>query len=180
MGVKRDRGLTMARVKAAPNAAPDKRAYWSSEITKAKKRWKTFQDAGERVEEEYRNQKEDGNERSTKDKYNILYSSTETIRPNLYAQLPTVRVVLRNKDTAPTEFRDGAELLQNCGQYLITEQDVDSVLESVTEDLLLPGLGIAWVRYAPNIEYEKDDKDKPVIGEDGEPVGKLLDEQVPI
>lgn len=158
--------------------AHDNRSYWQSEIEKANKRFKVFQEDGDRVVDEYRQQKDDGNNRSTRDKYNILYSSTETIRPNLYAQRPTVRVVLRNKDTAPDYARDGAELLQNCGEYLITEQDFDNVMESVTEDLLLPGLGQGWVRYEPNIEYEYGEDKRPVLDEQGQHVAKLLDEKI--
>lgn len=169
----------MARAKAS-GTATERRGYWSTEIDKGKKRFRTFWDEGDKVIAEYRQQSIDGNGRATKDKYNILYSSTETIRPNLYAQLPTVRVILRNKDTASPAARDGSELLQNCGQYLITEQDFDSTLENVTEDLLLPGLGAGWVRYEPTIEYkyEKDGKTPEIDPETGEQAAELLDEQV--
>lgn len=169
----------MARTATTDTGATERRAYWSGEIEKAKKRFKTFQDEGAKVVDEYRQQSIEGNARASKDKYNILYSSTETIRPNLYAQLPIVRVVLRNKDTASDTARDGAMLMQNCAQYIIEEEDFDAVLENVTEDLLLPGLGAGWVRYEPTIEYDfEDDGKTPVLGDDGEQTGKLIDEQV--
>lgn len=167
----------MAR-SAAREEATKRRSYWSSEIAKAKKRFQNFWEAGERVIDEYRLQKADGNDAKTQDKYNILFSSTETIRPNLYAQRPTVRAQLRHKDRARQDARDAVELLGNCCQYVVEEDDLDEVMENAVEDLLLPGMGNAWVRYEPTFEAEKGEDGAPVLGDDGKPREKLLDEQI--
>lgn len=160
----------MAR-SAAREEATKRRSYWSGEIAKAKKRYQTFWEAGERVVDEYRLQKSDGNDQKTQDKYNILFSSTETIRPNLYAQRPTVRTQLRHKDRARQDARDAVELLGNCCQYVVEEDDLDEVMENAVEDLLLPGMGTAWVRYEPTFEkVEAETED--------EATERLLDEQI--
>ena len=60
------------------------RAYWSGELGRARKRFRTFWDRqGGSDRLAVAMQKADGNDYYSKDKYNILYSSTETIRPNL-------------------------------------------------------------------------------------------------
>lgn len=158
--------------------ATNRRAHWQTEIEKAKKRFRTFWSIGDQTVDVYRSQREDGNEILMKDKYNILYSSTETIRPNLYAQRPSVRVKLRNRDLAPQAARDGARLLEGSLSYLIEEEDFDELMENVVEDLLLPGLGQAWVRYEPTFQNVMGPDGKPVLDEAGEPEQELLDEMV--
>jgi hypothetical protein len=150
---------------AANPPVDDQVAYWGKEIELAKKRFRTFWENGERVIDEYRLQKSDGNDANNKDKYNILYSSTETIRPNLYAQQPNARVKLVSKDTASDTARAAALLLEGCLGYLQREEDFDELMDNVVEDYLLPGLGNAWVRYESTVEGEGEN-------------AKLLDEMV--
>lgn len=135
------------------DANPDpQRAYWQGEIERAKKRFRGFWELGDGVVDAYRLQKADNTEASSKDKYNILYSSTETIRPNMYAQTPKTRVTLRNKDTASAAARMGALLIEGSVEYLKIEEDFDELMESCTEDFLLPGLGQGWVRYEARLD----------------------------
>jgi hypothetical protein len=137
------------------DADDSRQVYWQKELERAKKRFKAFWDAGDGVVDAYRQQRADGNEAYSKDKYNILYSSTETIRPNLYAQTPRTMVVMRNKDTASQTARMAGLLMEGCLEYVKDEEDFDELMNSVTEDLLLPGLGQAWVRYEAAIEGNK-------------------------
>lgn len=148
-------------------AAPvDKQvAHWAGELGRAKKRFRTFHDNGDQVVDAYRLQKADGNDANAKDKYNILYSSTETIRPNLYAQQPKPRTKLRSVDTATPVSRVAARLLENCLAYLMQEEAFDELMDNAVEDFLLPGLGVAWVRYEAKVEGEGE-------------AAKLLDEMV--
>lgn len=170
--------MAIARI---PNTPDQQVAYWSGELERAKKRFKTFWDNGDKVVDEYRLQKSDGNDAGSRDKFNILYSSTETIRPNLYAQQPLSRVVLRNTDSATPEARAAAMLLEGCLKYIQDEEDLDELMHGVVEDYLLPGLGVAWARYEARFEDKKDDAGKPVVGADGKtPQQTLLDEMVRI
>lgn len=162
-----------------PDAPDQQVAYWATELERAKKRFRTFWDNGDTVTDAYRLQKTDGNDAGSKDKFNILYSSTETIRPNLYGQQPKSRVILRNADSASPEARAAALLLEGCLKYIQDEEDLDDLMDSVVEDFLLPGMGVAWVRYEAHFEDAKDDKGAAVFKEDGKtPQQKLLDEMV--
>lgn len=155
-------------------------SYWAGELARAKKRFRTFWDNGDMVVDAYRLQKSDGNDALSKDKYNILYSSTETIRPNLYAQQPKARVVLRSKDTASDTARAAALLLEGCLGYLQEEEDFDELMNSAVEDYMLPGLGVGWVRYEATFR-DKMEGGSPVMGDDGKtPQQELLDEMVKI
>lgn len=167
--------MALAGIPDAPDAQV---AYWSTELELARKRYRTFWSNGDDVVDAYRLQKADGNDANSKDKFNILYSSTETIRPNLYAQQPKSRVILRNTDSATPEARAAALLLEGCLKYLQDEEDLDELMDGVVEDFLLPGIGVAWARYEANFEDKVDDKGKPVLKDDGEPQQRLLDEMV--
>ena len=163
----------------APPPADNQTAYWKGELERAKKRFRPFWDYGDTVVDAYRLQKADGNDVLNKDKYNILYSSTETIRPNLYAQTPNPRVVLRDKDTATDAARMSALLLENCLKYVQEEEDFDEIMDSAVEDFLLPGMGNGWVRYEAAFGDQKDATGQPVYQEDGKtPQQELLDEMV--
>lgn len=156
-------------------------SYWKDEIERAKKRFRVFWDSGDTVVDKYRMQKADGNEANSKDKYNILYSSTETIRPNLYAQQPKARASLRNKDLASDTARLSAQLLEGCLGYLQQEEDFDEIMDAVVEDFMLPGLGTAWVNYEPTFGDMMGPDGKPVLvpgGKKDEYQQELLDEMV--
>jgi len=145
----------MTETAQKPPEAPRTAAYWEKEIEKATKRWKSFWEEGDTVIDEYRMQKASGGTIVSEDKYNILYSSTETVRPNLYAQVPNAQVPLRNKDRADPVASKACKVLEDTLNYLIEEEDFDNVLENAVEDLILPGLGQAWVRYEPTIEGDE-------------------------
>lgn len=167
---------------ANSDAATDRQvAYWQGELERAKKRFRTFWENGDQVVDAYRLQKADGNDALNKDKYNILYSSTETIRPNLYAQTPKPRVALRNKDLATDTARAAAMLLEGCLAYLQQEEDFDDIMSSAVEDYMLPGMGAGWVRYEATFGDMTDDKGAPVMQDDGKTQQQeLLDEMVKI
>lgn len=163
------------------DAVDSRVSYWSGELERAKKRFRTFWENGDAVVDMYRLQKADGNEAASKDKYNILYSSTETIRPNLYAQTPKTRVNLRNKDTASDATRVAALLLEGCVEYVKSEEDFDELMDSAVEDVLLPGLGVGWVRYEARFGDKTDDNGAKIPVEGGkkdEYQQELLDEMV--
>lgn len=155
--------------------------YWKGELERAKKRFRTFWENGDSVVDEYRLQKADGNDVTSKDKYNILYSSTETIRPNLYAQQPKARATLRSKDTATNTARIAAQLLEGCLGYLQQEEDFDELMDAVVEDYMLPGLGGGWVRYEATFGDKTDTNGAKVPVEGGakdQYQQELLDEMV--
>lgn len=156
-------------------------SYWKGEIERAKKRFRTFWENGDTVVDVYRMQKADGNDALSKDKYNILYSSTETIRPNLYAQQPKARVALRSKDTATDVARIATRLLEGCLGYLQQEEDFDELMDASVEDYMLPGMGVAFVRYQASFQDKIGDDGNPVPVEGGkknEYEQELLDEMV--
>jgi hypothetical protein len=130
---------------------PNNVSYWQEQISKADKRYQNFHLDGDKVECEYRGEK--SNEQYTgNDKYNILYSSTETIKPSLYGQTPKVQATKRFSDVNNPKVTLAATMLEVVTQYLMEEVEFDDIMENVVEDYVLAGLGCAWVRYEATIE----------------------------
>ena len=132
---------------------------WSHLMAKANKDFEEFAKAGGEVVHRYRleaNRAANQQSRFWRDKYNILYSSTETIRPSLYAQTPKPQVDPRLQDTTAQEVVLASMLLEQCLSYAVEDLEFDSVMENVILDYLLPGLGIAWVHYVPEMAQTKN------------------------
>lgn len=126
----------------------NRRGYWSDEINRANKRYGYFKRSGDRVIARYRLERENNAEVDLyQDRYNILYSSTETTRPSLYAQTPKVEATKRHKDRENDLVTYATLLIEAIGQYALEEVDFDGVMKNVIMDYLLPGMGQAWVRY---------------------------------
>lgn len=142
-------------------------AYWREQLAKQQKVYQDFQAGGDRVIDRYRIEKANAQQASLQDRYNILYSSTETMRPSLYAQTPKVEVKKRHRDRKQPLVQQAVNLLETTVSYAIEELDFDEVMECVVEDYLLPGLGFAWVRYEPTFKDQTDEAGNKVPKEGG-------------
>lgn len=151
-------GLVLA--KSQPNQAASRRGYWQQEVSRATKRFETFQLSGKNTVDRYKLETDNTRLNIWQDRYNILYSSTETTKPSLYAQTPKVQATQRHKDRNNDTALFAVQLLEAAGQYALEEIDFDDVMDNVVQDYLLPGMGCAWVRYTPTIGKKRDALDQ--------------------
>jgi hypothetical protein len=170
------------RVKAVRETTPGKAtvSYWREQIAKQEKAYSDFRAGGERIIDRYRIEKANAQQASLQDRYNMLYSSTETMRPSLYAQTPKCEVKKRHRDRANPVVQAACSLIESTVGYAIEEVDFDEALENAIEDYMLPGLGVVWVRYEPVLKDQTDSAGKPVMegeGEDAKPA-KVIDNEL--
>lgn len=132
--------------------ASNRRGLWADEIAKAEKRYSPFRNKGNTVVDRYQLEKEDSDNDLYQDRFNILYSSTETTKPSLYATTPKVQATKRHRDRENEVVTMATMLMEAVGQFGLEEVDFDGVMKNVVQDYLLPGLGQAWVRYDPKFE----------------------------
>jgi hypothetical protein len=158
------------RVKAVREQSQGKAlvSYWREQIAKQEKAYSDFRAGGERIIDRYRIEKANAQQASLQDRYNMLYSSTETMRPSLYAQTPKCEVKKRHRDRANPVVAAACALIESTVGYSIEEVDFDEVLENVIEDYMLPGMGVAWVRYEPVMKDQTDSAGNKVPKEGGE------------
>lgn len=112
--------------------------------------FKPWENRATKVVDRYRDERNAMQEASGNDaRYNILWSNVQTILPAVFARLPKPEVSRRYKDKDPVG-RVASLMLERCLQYEIEQYtDYPSAVANCVEDRVLPGRGIAWVRYEP-------------------------------
>lgn len=156
----------------------NRRTYWGEQISKATKAYEGFRASGDIVVDKYRIEKQGvqtANFKGGADRYNILYSSTETIRPSLYAQTPKVEARKRHRDRKNPVASMAVQVIESCVQYALEDLDFDETMQNVIEDYTLPGMGVAWVRYIPSFKPATDMNGGAVYEEDGKTPAQVVD-----
>jgi hypothetical protein len=96
-----------------------------------------------------------GDDRNGLVRFNVLWSNVETLRPALYASRPKPEVYRRFLDKDPTA-RCASQALENCLSFFVGFTAFDGMMRQVVMDYLLPGRGVAWVRYVPHTQPQND------------------------
>jgi len=152
-------------------------ARWLREISLASTHEETWRKRADKVIERYRDEEkaEEGETRSSK--FNILYSNTEVLRGVLYQRMPTPDVRRRFLDKDKVG-REAATILQRALSFCNDSYDFDGVLASTVEDYLLPGRGLAKIKYVPTYAPMMDEMGQPAVDEEGNPVQEVVYEAV--
>ena len=128
---------------------------WAADLEMGKKTDKDFIEAGRKIVKRYRDQR--GLSDSAR-KYNILWSNVQTLAPAVYAKKPQAQVQRRFKDADPVG-RCASQILERALQFEIDHySDYDSTIRNNVLDRLLPGRGVAWVRFEPATEGGESDE----------------------
>lgn len=137
----------MAKKKEQPEQSTGQ--YWHAQIEQAQKVFEKWETRGKKVVKRYRDER-DAVENQRK-KFNILWSNIQILNPSLYGRQPKPQVSRRYLDQDPVG-RLASTMLERSIDYEVEQfSDFDSALKAVVEDRLLPGRGIAWIRYDPVI-----------------------------
>lgn len=161
-------------------------ADWLKEIGYADAHEKDWRDRANKVVDLYRDERDSD---SSEVRFNILYANTEVLKGALYSAVPVPDVRRRFLDRDPAG-KEGARILGRALSYTLDAYDFDGLMKDVVEDMLLPGRGVARVKYVPTfgmvpvpVEPEGfDELGTPIfpedtqMGDDGIPV--IMQEQV--
>ena len=130
--------------------------FWDKQIEAAEKRLKPYYRKGDRVVDRFidrrgvSNLPSDLGERSQPAfRLNLFHTNVSTISAMLYGRIPRVDVSRRFADAPDDTARIAAEIFQRLLNTSIEEPGADfpSALRGCLQDRLLPGQGIARVRY---------------------------------
>lgn len=136
----------------------DKGEAWTQALKLAKSDDDDWIKRGKKIVKRYRD-KRDGGENSTK-KYNILWANIQTIFPAMYGKTPKPEVERRFKDSDPVG-RTASQIIERALSYdLENYTDFDDAMRCVVLDRLLPGRGVAWVRF----------ENRDIIGAEGQEI----------
>jgi hypothetical protein len=172
--------------------------YWKDELHRYKEDYRKFTEQGRKVVKRYRDVRKDTD--FTDARFNILWSNIKTLKPAIYSRAPKVEVSRRFKDRNDIG-RVASMILERTIDYELRQySDYHSAMSHSVEDRLLPGRGVAWLRYEPKIETveepqitddvedegyaagqgEGDLETNGLAGEDAEPLEKVTDERTPV
>lgn len=135
-------GAAQGQERATP---ADLKRYWR-EVDRYEKSAKDWHAKGDKIVKRYLD--EDHADTGGERRFALLWANVETLRPSIYSRTPVCLVERRYRDKDPIG-RVAADIMERCANTTLDIGGVDEVLRLSRDDLLLPGRGTVWVRYAP-------------------------------
>lgn len=162
----------MKSMASIPTTDPQAEARkWKKELQLAVKRERDWTDESDKIVKRYRG------EEKKRNRFNVLWSNTETLRPAIYNSRPNPDVRRRFRDADPVG-KAVSEVLERSLSVFVDGDEFDDAITNDVLDGLLPGRGISRIRYVPLITTvpPKEDDDS---GEEGETAQVGGDEEEP-
>ena len=118
---------------------------WAQELKLAKREDDKWLKRGKKIIKRYRDDRTGWAD--TSKRYNILWSNIQTLFPAMYGKTPKPEVERRHKDQDPVG-RTASQILERALSFeLENYPDFDAAMRAAIMDRLLPGRGVAWVRF---------------------------------
>lgn len=133
-----------------------------AEIQLYEKQSQSWEGKGKKICRRYKNERNTYNDNRAR--YNILWSNVQTLQPALYARNPKPDIERRNKKRDPLS-RVTADIIERTVTYYADTEEFGRVMRDVVLDRLLPGRGVAWVRYVPHFRDVEVSDNEEVAGE---------------
>ena len=158
---------------------------WSSELRASHKEMAAWHERAQKVLDVYMDKRGMGLENARK--FNLFNTNVGILQSALFARIPKPDVQRRFKDANDHFGRVASNILQRA---LITELTTDgyftSIAKNIIKDRLVPGAGVAWVRYVPSLqepmqltestteELAEDPSASPIITEERTPIEHVV------
>src|SRR5579859_6377635 len=117
---------------------------WKKELQLAKKRERDWFTDAEKIVARYRG------EEKKRNRFNVLWSNTEILRPAIYNSRPNPDVRRRFRDADPVG-KAVSEVLERALSVFVDLDDTDDSIKNDVLDSLLVGRGVSRIRYVPTI-----------------------------
>ncbi len=163
------------------NPAVSERQKWAAELSAAHKELAEWHERAEKVLKIYLDKRGAGEKDHRK--FNLFTTNVGILQSALFARIPKPDVQRRFKDANDQVGRVASNILQRA---LITELETDgyftTTAKNVIKDRLVPGAGVAWVRYLPSLQeplqLSESTNDELAEMEGASPI--ITDERTPI
>ena len=126
--------------------------YWLEQLELAGKNERKWRKRAKKVLKRYKDERDE--EVEEKKQFNILWSTTETLKPALMSAVPRPEVRQRYKKNDPIA-RMAAKILERALEFSLDNYDFVNYGKAVVHDFLLPGRGVSRVDYIPTFEKKK-------------------------
>lgn len=158
---------------AQSNAYPDLPGpYWHRMLEEAESHFKKWRERADKVVKRYRDERDYS--QSQRRKFNILWSNFQVLKPALYGRPAKPEVQRRHNDEDPTGRTASMMLERVLGYEVEHYPDFDQAMSGSVEDRLLPGRGIAWVRYEPKIVQMQGEQPAEITEDEQAPTNERV------
>lgn len=123
--------------------------YWKSQIEAADEENERWHKRGDQIIKRFRDERDRATEEGQK-RVNALWSWHAIMRPAIYARCPNAVCERRFLDRDPVG-RTSAMILERALRFELEMNGFHQGMKRAVDDYLLPGRGILWVRYEPEI-----------------------------
>jgi hypothetical protein len=128
------------------NNVSSKVAFWVSQFESYERQFGPWEKRSKEIIKRYRDERKDA--AKSRARFNILWSNIQTLHPAIYSQTPKANIDRRFQDDDDLG-RYASMVLERAVSYYVNNELFDKVMKQSTLDRLLPGRGVAWVRYVP-------------------------------
>ena len=137
-----------------PETSPEWHRFWKKERDAAEKRLRQFQKQGNTVNARFLDERKGTTTNDSwggtgQTKLNLFHSNVSTLQAMLYGSTPRIDVSREHHDPDDDIARVASVMFQRMLQADIdpSGEDTPTVLKAALQDRLLPGMGVARVRY---------------------------------
>ncbi len=127
------------------NEQVDNIENWIKKINKAEGCYQKYYGVIKKTRDAYKGK---GLSFAGEEKYNIFWSSVETLKPFLYFKQPKPFIQRKGQNNGEAE-RLACKILENALEWDLEQFDFDSVIKYARNDFLISGLGLVWEQYKP-------------------------------
>lgn len=129
-----------------------KPSVWAHQIKLADQRNERWEDRCKNIIKRFRNDRrtDDSGDFVDGSRMNVLWSNVQTLAPSIYGREPVPIAERRFLDKDVTG-RVGAQILERAMRYEMGNCGFHDTAEQCLQDYLLPGRGVAWLRFNPVI-----------------------------
>lgn len=124
-------------------------AFWKEQVEFVEQESRPWNKKGNDVIKRFRDERNKADE-STLRRLNMLWTNIKTLKPALYGKKP-IPVVERKFLQKDTVGRISATMLERATKNQMDDNGLHEAVSRAVMDYLLPGRGIVWVRYEPEI-----------------------------
>lgn len=129
-----------------PSIEPESAKAWLNLIDDAEKAFKRYQEICDSVDKKYADLERMATSVGTDREFQLFWANIQVLGPSIYSRPPVPVVVPRFRNRKPIP-RTASELLERATNVSFEQEDIDSTMILIRDDLTRLARGCAWIRY---------------------------------
>jgi hypothetical protein len=129
-----------------PSIEPESSKAWLNLIEDAEKAFKRYQEICDNIDKKFADLERMASAVTTDREFQLFWANIQVLGPSIYSRPPVPVVVPRFRNRKPIP-RTASELLERATSVEFEQEDIDSTMILIRDDLTRLARGCAWIRY---------------------------------